>query len=516
MAAGARDARAADRDREGDSRCAPSIGTRPASSAATSSGAPSEAAAHLSAALDDDPTLERSAEALEELLQRSAGVEGAGALLSQAPQAARGGVARRRRRQERRSGCACGRRSARCASTSSASARARWRRSRWRSRFDRDNLERHKQLADLYVQAGPDRTSTSRSSSTSSSCAHEKNRVRLVSRAQAPVHPDGAARQVGAAVGSAQLPQEGRAGRPDQGRTPTSSSRSRSRGARCRTRCGRGCSTPTRIATSTRCSRCWRRCWRRRTAQPHKALGLNRKEALSIERSTHSYAKALKYVTHDAGRGAARGVRAAGSEGARCSSPTASTDARWCRCSRSARRSSARSGRSASRCSSWRGAAAHLRPERFVRFILPQPQQLGHIIDAAMALADVPADKTPTPTGEIGKTVMAMQRALHAAAARAGGGHRAQAARRRARKPEEAALKWLQATDLTAIRAGLRHDRRSRRPARAGGGRAAAGDRAAGDAAPARPGLVVSVRRSCSPFANTSACCKVRPVRSFD
>ena len=31
---------------------------------------------------------------------------------------------------------------------------------------------------------------------------------------------------------------------------------------------------------------------------------------------------------------------------------------------------------------------AHLRPERFIRFILPQPQQLGHIIDAAMALAE--------------------------------------------------------------------------------------------------------------------------------
>ena len=72
---------------------------------------------------------------------------------------------------------------------------------------------------------------------------------------------------------------------------------------------------------------------------------------------------------------------------------------------------------------------AHLRPERFVRFILPQPQQLGHIIDAAMALAEAPADKTPT--GEMGKTVMAMRRALHAAAARERRGDRPQAARRR-------------------------------------------------------------------------------------
>ena len=95
---------------------------------------------------------------------------------------------------------------------------------------------------------------------------------------------------------------------------------------------------------------------------------------------------------------------------------------------------------------------AHLRPERFVRFILPQPQQLGHIIDAAMALGDAPADKTPT--GEMGKTVMAMRRALQPVqvenVAAIGRKLRADGV-----KPEEAALKWLQATDLTAIRAGF-------------------------------------------------------------
>ena len=94
---------------------------------------------------------------------------------------------------------------------------------------------------------------------------------------------------------------------------------------------------------------------------------------------------------------------------------------------------------------------AHLRPERFVRFILPQPQQLGHIIDAAMALAETPADKSP-PTGEMGKTMMGMRRALQPQqlenVAAIGRKLRADGT-----KPEEAALKWLQATDLTAIRA---------------------------------------------------------------
>ncbi|MGZ3428953.1 MAG: hypothetical protein ACXVCV_20010, partial [Polyangia bacterium] len=97
------------------------------------------------------------------------------------------------------------------------------------------------------------------------------------------------------------------------------------------------------------------------------------------------------------------------------------------------------------------------RPERFVRFILPQPQQLGHIIEAAMALGEAPVDKTPTgpmATSEVGKTVVAMRRALSPVqlenVAAIGRKLRADEVR-----SEEAALKWLQATDLTAIRAGF-------------------------------------------------------------
>jgi hypothetical protein len=73
-----------------------------------------------------------------------------------------------------------------------------------------------------------------------------------------------------------------------------------------------------------------------------------------------------------------------------------------------------------------------------------------------MALGDAPADKTPTgPVAtETGKTVMAMRRALQPVqvenVAAIGRKLRADGV-----KAEEAALKWLQAADLTAIRAGF-------------------------------------------------------------
>ena len=86
---------------------------------------------------------------------RSAGVEGAGALLSQGAQAPRRRVGRRQRRQERASGCACGARSARSASTKLGERESALAALEVALTFERGNLERHKQLADLYVQAGP-------------------------------------------------------------------------------------------------------------------------------------------------------------------------------------------------------------------------------------------------------------------------------------------------------------------------------------------------------------------------
>ena len=59
--------------------------------------------------------------------------------------------------------------------------------------------------------------------------------------------------------------------------------------------------------------------------------------------------------------------------------------------------------------------AAHLRPERMLRYVLPQPAQLAHIIDAAMLIGEMPTEKgasQPNPTGELAKTAQGMKRAL--------------------------------------------------------------------------------------------------------
>ncbi|HEX9102174.1 MAG TPA: hypothetical protein VF997_08230, partial [Polyangia bacterium] len=189
-------------------------------------------------------------------------------------------------------------------------------------------------------------------------------------------------------------------------------------------------------------------------AQPHKALGLNRKEALSIE-DQRSFGKALKYVTTTLGVAPPEAyvrldqkeaVAFANCIDGRTLVPVFSLGAPLVGDKRQEREQVFELAR---RC-------AHLRPERFVRFILPQPQQLAHIIEAAMALADAPADKTPTSPAatEAGKVAMAMRRALQPVqlenVAAIGRKLRADSV-----KPEEAALKWLQASDLTAIRAGF-------------------------------------------------------------
>ena len=185
-------------------------------------------------------------------------------------------------------------------------------------------------------------------------------------------------------------------------------------------------------------------------AQPHKSLGLTRKEALAAD-DAHSWAKTLRYVTTTLAVAAPEAyVRPDQKEAvafANCIDkqtlvPVFSLGAPLVGDKRQEREQVFELAR----------RAAHLRPERFVRFILPQPQQLGHIIDAAMTLGELEAERTPT--GELGKTVMAMRRALTPPeleqVAAMGRKLRADGMR-----PEEAALKWLQATDLTASRAGF-------------------------------------------------------------
>ncbi len=92
---------------------------------------------------------------------------------------------------------------------------------------------------------------------------------------------------------------------------------------------------------------------------------------------------------------------------------------------------------------------AHLRPERLLRYILPQPAQLQHIIEAAMLIG-----AGEEGSGDLQKTVQGMKRGLSPVAL-----EQVSAVGRKLRtdgaRPEALALGWLQATDLTGNRAGL-------------------------------------------------------------
>ena len=93
--------------------------------------------------------------------------------------------------------------------------------------------------------------------------------------------------------------------------------------------------------------------------------------------------------------------------------------------------------------------AAHLRPERLLRLAMPHPQSIGHVIEAALALAGS-GDVGPEAT----RLAAALDKALPAPQLEQvkAIGHKLLEANTR---PEEAALTWLRATDLTGNRAGL-------------------------------------------------------------
>ncbi len=96
---------------------------------------------------------------------------------------------------------------------------------------------------------------------------------------------------------------------------------------------------------------------------------------------------------------------------------------------------------------------ALLRPERFIRWLLPLPLELAHLLDAAMAISARPEGGAP-PTGELGKTTEGLRRDLSPVALDlvVSAGHRLRALKV---QPDAAALAWLQASDLTASRVGL-------------------------------------------------------------
>jgi tetratricopeptide (TPR) repeat protein len=406
-----------------------------------------EAAAHLSAALDDDAGLDRSAEALEELLKdRQEWKELARfyrkqlkRLGGESPGDADGkNVERLRVWSELGDVCLSklGERESALAALEVALT------------FERNSLERRKQLADLYVQAGPDKFDKS-ILEHQLILRSEKNRI-LSYRALKHLYIQTGQREksVQLSVALCFL----KKGEPDD-----------------LTKANTYKHKDMEIARRALTDEMWLRLAHSEedryldalfalvapmlaaaTAQQHKTLGLSRKEALSIE-DPRSFAKALKYVTTTLGVAPPEAyvrpeqkdaVAFANCIDGRTLVPVFSLGAPLVGDKRQEREQVFELAR----------RTAHLRPERFVRFILPQPQQLGHIIDAAMALGETAADKAPT--GEMGKTLMAMRRALTPVQleniAAIGKKLRAHGVR-----AEEAALKWLQATDLTAIRAGF-------------------------------------------------------------
>jgi tetratricopeptide (TPR) repeat protein len=410
-----------------------------------------DAAAHLSAALDDDPSLDRSSEALEELLRdRQEWKE----------------LARFYRKQCKRLGAesigdADGRNGERLRVWSALGALCLEKLGERESAlaalevaltFERGNLERRKQLADLYVQAGPDKFDKS-ILEHQLILKSEKNRI-LSYRALKHLYIQTGQREksVQLSVALCFL----KKGEPDD-----------------LTKANTYKHQPMAIARRALTDEMWLRLAHpdedryldalfalvapmlaAATAQQHKTLGLNRKEALAID-DPRSYSKALKYVTTSLAVPPPEAyVRADQKEAvafANCIDgrtlvPVFSLGAPLVGDKRQEREQVFELGR----------RAAQLRPERFVRFVLPQAQQLGHIVDAAMALGEAAADKTPPGgnTSETGKTVVAMRRALSPVqlenVATVGRKLRADGV-----QAEAAAVKWLQATDLTAIRAGF-------------------------------------------------------------
>jgi tetratricopeptide (TPR) repeat protein len=188
-------------------------------------------------------------------------------------------------------------------------------------------------------------------------------------------------------------------------------------------------------------------------AQPHKQVGLVRKEAVALDApDARSWAKAIRYVasifTVNAPEVYARPEQKETVQFVNCIDKTTVVPV-WL--VGAPLTGDKRPERELTFEISRR--AAHLRPERFLRWIFNQPGQLAHIIEAAMAVAVENDEKQESP-GEMGKTTQAIRRTLSPAQVEqvASIGRRL---KQQNTKSEAAALAWLQTGDLTASRAGL-------------------------------------------------------------
>ncbi|HEX6836657.1 MAG TPA: tetratricopeptide repeat protein, partial [Polyangia bacterium] len=409
---------------------------------------PSQAAAHLRAALDDDPEHERSVRALEEVLKALGEWNELGRLYRRrlktlGPESAgdADGKNRERLRLWNDLGELCLRtlNEPRAAMAAFEAALV----------FDRDNFDRQKQLADLYLQAGPDsvdkaielhqlvlRRDKSRVASyraLRALYAHQREREKAFAcsyalhflkkgdqddaRAVAEIKARSfvTARRGLDAETWAQLLH------PDEDRLID---------------CLFALVGPTIAAGH---------------AQTHKLAGLNRKDAMDAD-DRRSFAKALKYVTTTLDVAMPEAYERPEQKAAllftNCVDglalvPVFELGAPLVGDRRREPEQVFELGRKASL----------LKPERLLRLATPHPQQIGHVLDAAVALCYDAEGAPPHPSPELGRTVAGLKRALPPLQL-----EQVVAVGKKLResgmRTDEAAVTWLQATDLSAIRVG--------------------------------------------------------------
>ncbi|MFI5289755.1 MAG: tetratricopeptide repeat protein, partial [Polyangia bacterium] len=420
-------------------------------------GKPDQAARLLTEALDDDPGLERSAEALEELYnERQEWKELARfyrkALKRIGPETPgnNDGKNGERLRLWSALGEVCldklGERESALAALEVALT------------FDRGNLDRHKQLADLYVQAGPDRFDRA---IVEHQILLRAEKQRIISyRALKHLYIQTGQRDKALACSYALTFLK--KGEPDD----------QQKIAEQQARIKSGAQLP--MARRALNDEAWGRLQHPdedrylsalftivtpllaiAQAQPHKALNLQRKDALDPA-DPRPFAKALKYV---AGTLAVAPPEAYPKPEQKESIAFLSAVDRQTLVPVFLVGQPLLADKRNDRELVFEVArrVAHLRPERFIRYALPQPAQIAHVIEAAMLLGELPLEKgssQPNPTGDLAKTAQGLRRALTPAQLEqvAGIGRNL---RQAGTKSDAAALSWLQASDLTASRAAL-------------------------------------------------------------
>jgi tetratricopeptide (TPR) repeat protein len=405
-------------------------------------GKTAEAVAYLNAALDDDPSLTRSSEALEEVLtQRQEWKDLARfyrKALKRIGPAADDGKNAERLRLWSALGDVCldklGERESALAALEVAVT------------FEPKSMDRHKVLADLYVQAGPDRFDKAILEHQTLLRA-EKSRI-ISYRALKHLYIQTGQREKSAACSYALgfL----KKGEPDDAKAVADLK-------------AKGWAPARRVINEEMWARLMHPDEDRYLAslfatvapmlaqthgQPHKALNLNRKDA--VESDPRPFAKALRYVAQSFGVALPEtylkpdqkeAVMHATALDGKTASQVLLLGAPLLAEKRPERELVFEIARH----------AAHLRPERVLRLVLQQPAQLQHIVEAALLLSEPSSEKA---TGEVSKTAQAMKRTLTPVQleAVASAGRKLKAAGARS---SEAVLGWLQAGDLTASRAAL-------------------------------------------------------------